>query len=161
VAGEPVEPSAVSTSDPGNPQIGPNPPPPQIPFWQDGPPPVDPTQVTPSVADVAILERTRTIHDDGSEVSTFDSETRPTDVEVSELIDQALGEVCGMVPSNVDPIWYPAIRRLVTLRSAALVEVSFYREQAMTPAAAHTAQFTAELQCLQKVMPGLTLPLVA
>jgi hypothetical protein len=142
------------------------------PFWTDvtlpdgtvipAPPPVDPTRVTPSVADVAILERTRTIHDDGSEVSTFDPDTRPTDVEVTELVDQAAGEVLGQLPSNVDPIWYPAIQRLIALRAAALVEISFYREQAMAgPAAAHTAQLAAELQALQKLIPGVVLPLVA
>jgi hypothetical protein len=157
-----VEPATVSTTDPGNPQIGSDPPPPLTPFWQGGPPTVDPTQVTPSVADVAILERTRTVDDSGAEQTTFTSDTRPTDVECSELIDHALGEVLGLIPTNVDPIWYPAIQRLVALRAAALVEISFYREQAQAgPAAAHTSQFASDLQVLQKVIPGLVLPLVA
>jgi hypothetical protein len=119
---------------------------------------VDLARITPSVADVAILERTRTIHDDGSEVSTFDSETRPTDVECQELIAQALGEVCAALPPNIDmALWAEPIKRVVTLRASSLVEVSFYREQAMTgPAAAHSAAFANELHALQGLVPIAT-----
>jgi hypothetical protein len=162
VAREPVEPSTVSTSDPGNPQIGPNPPPPLIPFWEGGPPPVDPAQVTPSVADVAALEATRRVQSDGDEADTFTSDTRPTDVQCQDLIVQATQEVTGMLPACCDPIWYAAIRRVIALRVASLIEVSYYREQAQAgPAAAHATQFVAELQTLQKVIPCLVVPLVA
>jgi hypothetical protein len=154
--GEGMAAMAVTDPDPTTPPAIP-------PFWEaTGLPLVDPTQVTPSVADVAILERTRTLHDDGSEVSTFDPNTRPTDVECSELIDQATGEVLGQLPPYVDPIWYPAIKRLIALRAAALVEVSFYREQAQAgPAAVHATTFQTELQALQRIIPGLIPPLVA
>jgi hypothetical protein len=170
--------SYVDASDPSGTMVGgiptgdPSVLPPLIPFWTDitqsdgstlaAPPPVDLAQVTPAVADVAILERTRTYHDDLTEVSVFDSDTRPTDVEVQALITQATDEVLGQLPSHVDASWYPAIRRLITLRSAALVEISFYKEQALAAAAVvHTAQYASELQTLQKRIPCLILPLVA
>jgi hypothetical protein len=134
------------------------------PFWSDvtqsdgtvlpSPPPIDLAQVTPSVGDVAALERTRTIHDDGSEVSTFDANTRPTDVEVTVLISQATDAVIGRLPLRVDTVWYASIRRAIALRAAQLVEVSYFREQATAgPAAAHATQFTSELQALLKTLP--------
>jgi hypothetical protein len=158
VAQQAAEDRPVAVTDPD-----PTTPPALPPFWEaTGLPPVDPTQVTPTVADVAILERTRTVDDTGAEQTTFTSDTRPTDVECSELIDQASGEVLGQLPSNVDPIWYPAIQRLIALRAAALVETSFYREQAQAGSAAtHATVYASELLALQKIIPGLVLPLVA
>jgi hypothetical protein len=140
------------------------------PFWSpitqsDGstlapPPAIDLAQVTPTVDDVAILCRTRTIHDDLTEVSTFDTETRPTDVECQELISQALGEVLVALPPNVDmTLWASPIRRVIALRAAGLVETSFYREQATAPAgpaAAHAAAFANELRALQGLIPLAT-----
>jgi hypothetical protein len=129
------------------------------------PPPIDASAITPSVADVAALERTRTIHDDLTEVSTFDSQTRPSDVECQELIQQSLGEMLTILPACVDPAWNGPIRAAIALRAAQLVEVSYYREQAMSPggpAATHAAQYVALLQGLQRAIPGaVTLPLVA
>jgi hypothetical protein len=129
------------------------------------PPPIDTSAITPSVADVSALERTRTYHDDLTEVSVFDSQTRPTDVECSELITQAVGEMLAVLPSNVDAAWNEPIRAAIALRAAQLVEVSYYREQAMSPggpAATHAAQYVSLLQGLQRAIPGaVTLPLVA
>ena len=93
-------------------------------------PVVDPAQVTPSVDDVAKLERTRTYHDDLTEVTTFDSETRPTDVECQELIQQAVRDVLSGLPSQFDPQHWPKAKRVITLYSAMLVEGSYYKEQA-------------------------------
>ena len=93
-------------------------------------PPIDPDAVTPTVDDVAKLERTRTIHDDLTEVTTFDSQTRPTDVEVEVLIDQAVDDVLNGLPSQFDPAHWPKAKRVVTLYAAMLVEGSYYKEQA-------------------------------
>jgi hypothetical protein len=138
-------------------------------FWTDvtlpdgtvipAPPPVDLAQITPSVDDVAILERTRTVHDDLTEVSTFDSETRPTDVECQELIAQALGEVLAALPPAIDmTLWAEPIKRVIALRAASLVEQSFYREQATATgvAATHALAFANELQALQRLVPVAT-----
>ena len=95
-------------------------------------PEIDSAQVTPSVEDVAKLERTRTVHDDLTEVSTFDSETRPTDVECQELVQQAVKDVLSGLPSQFDPQHWPKAKRVITLYSAMLVEGSFYKEQALT-----------------------------
>jgi hypothetical protein len=94
-------------------------------------PDVDLTRVMPSVDDVAKLERTRTVHEDGSEVTTFDSDTRPTDVECQALIEQAVDDVLAMLPTTFNPDHYRQTRRVVTLYAAMLVEGSFYKEQAL------------------------------
>jgi hypothetical protein len=93
------------------------------------PPLVDRDQVTPSVSDVSALERTRTIQQaDLTEVSVFDSQTRPSDVEVAGLIDLATDEMLGQLPSHIDESWYSAISRLICLRASTLIEISYYRE---------------------------------
>jgi hypothetical protein len=93
-------------------------------------PPVDVAAVRPSVIDVAILERTRTISAGGAELGTFDETTRPTAAEVEELIDVALNEVLLQIPANIDPAAYSPTLRLIALRAATLVEISFFRDQA-------------------------------
>lgn len=158
----------MSTTDPGNPQITPTPPAPLIPFWGDnGPPPVDPAQVMPTVDDVAALERTRTIDDTGAEQMTFGPDTRPSDVECQALIEQATDEVLARLPTNMAAIWYPAISVVIALRTAGMIEASYYREQSMAAssdgsAATWTNRYQAGLDALQRLIPpGPVLPLVA
>ena len=129
-------------------------PPPLPPFWDGGPPPIDRAAVTPTVDDVAALERTRTIGAGGEDVGTFTDQTHPTNDEVETLTDEALDEVLGQLPDHIDPLWYPAIRRLVVLRAATSVEASYYREQ--SPAAAWTERFATDLAALQRAIPDAT-----
>ena len=127
------------------------------PFWSDGPPPIDEDEVRPTVDEVAILERTRTVDNFGNEFESFTDDTRPNTGEVDRLIDGVLDEVLGQLPDHADPIWYPAIRRAVALRTATVIETSFFREQAPQTAAAWSVRFAADLEALRSVIPTATL----
>jgi hypothetical protein len=127
------------------------------PFWDSGPPALDPVAARPTVDDVAALERTRTFRDDGSEGATFDDQTRPSDVEVELLIDEALDAVLGQLPDHVDVLFYPAISRLIAVRAAMSVETSYFREQQVeSPASTWAARFGADLAALQAAIPDAT-----
>jgi hypothetical protein len=141
--------------------------PPLPPFWSDittgngtvitAPPAPDPTAIKPTVDDIGKLCATRTIDTAGDQVGTFTSDTVPTDLEVSALIDVACDETLGQFPPNVDPVWWPALGRMVALRAAALVEIGYYREQALAgPGSTHLSQYAAELQALKALVPVAT-----
>lgn len=94
-------------------------------------PDVDVAQITPSLDEVARLERTRTVDSAGNDVATFTSDTRPTDAEVELIIDQAVSDVTGAFPSQFDPAHYGEAKKVVILYAAMLVEGSYYKEQAL------------------------------
>lgn len=97
---------------------------------------------TPAVNDIGALARTRTVDSNGNETGTFSASTRPTDTNVNSLITDAVGETELVVGSNIpdapgdtsDPSYdKDALRkaavRIVALRAAALVELSYFPEQ--------------------------------
>lgn len=93
---------------------------------------------TPSLDTVGALLRARTKDDQGREVGTFTSNTRPTDIEVEALIGLAVSEAYPVfgenVPDDPTPGGDPgalrtAAAQVVALRAAALVEQSYYPEQ--------------------------------
>jgi hypothetical protein len=98
--------------------------------------------ITPTVDDVALLMRTRTVAgvatglgaDTGAgEITTFDETTRPTATEVAAVIEMAVDTVVGQVPGTVTDIPVeeaPVVKEAVTLYAAVLTEASFWREQA-------------------------------
>jgi hypothetical protein len=93
----------------------------------------NPPAYTPTTTDVARLLRARTKDATGVELGDWSAETRPTDTEVADLIDQATGPVLaelGRLEDPADPERYadllPAARFLVTLGTACLVEKSYY-----------------------------------
>jgi len=94
-------------------------------------PPVDIPSITPSVQDVADLDRTRAINDAGDEVTIFDSTTRPSDQDVTRLIAQAVPAVIGQMPYGYafPTEYYDEVKHLCTLYTAILIEGSFFREQ--------------------------------
>jgi hypothetical protein len=117
----------------------------------------------PSVDDVALLLRTRTVGyqpgggglgaDSGSaDVGTFTDSTRPTATEVEAVIAQAADELLGLLPASADERYLPAIERAIGLRAAVIIEASFFRE---TSAAGDLASsYTAALAGLQAALPG-------
>lgn len=125
------------------------------PFWDPttGPPLVDPVAVTPTVADVALLERTRTIGSGGADIGTFDATTHPTDAEVELLIDEALDVTLAALPDHIDVAYYTAISRLVAIRAAMSVEISYYREQAPS---AWGERYDADLAALKAAVSPAT-----
>lgn len=92
-------------------------------------PVADRLRVRPSVKEVALLERTRTVDQSGEEQGTFTPGTRPALDEVEELIDQALELTLSDLPDYLPESIYPRVQQAVALRAAVLIELSFYREQ--------------------------------
>ena len=95
------------------------------PDWPDP----DPLACSPSVDDVAALERTRTIDDVSNDEGTFTSVTTPSDTEVSGLITQAVPVVLAELLPQFDPGHYPTVAHCVALYTAILIEGSYHREQ--------------------------------
>lgn len=92
-------------------------------------PVVDRTKVVPSVKEVALLERTRTVGQDGTEQGTFTATTRPTEEEVEELTAQAVEVILADLPDYLPESAYPRIQQAICLKAAVLIETSFFREQ--------------------------------
>ena len=92
-------------------------------------PPVDLAEVTPTVDDVAQLERTRTFDEHGNELITFTSETRPTADEVLRIITDSVPVVLATLPSEFDPKHWSECRQVIAMYCAMTVEGSFFKEQ--------------------------------
>lgn len=92
-------------------------------------PVVDPTKVTPTADQVALLLRTRTVDQSGAEQTTFTSGTRPTATEAAGVISQAVQLTLADMPAYLPESIYPRILQAVILKAAGLIERSFYREQ--------------------------------
>jgi hypothetical protein len=88
-------------------------------------------------------------------VTTFTDDTRPTAIEADAVIGHAVDEVLGFLPARADAQYLPAILRTIAIRAASVIEISFFRETTDTGAAAplNTA-YTADLQALQRAIPG-------
>lgn len=91
------------------------------------------SDITPSLEDVGSILRSRTRSDaTGAEAGTFSANTRPTNTEVLELMDQAESEVIVRCPSDLSTLSERLknfARRMVALRTAMLVELSLYPDQ--------------------------------
>lgn len=94
-------------------------------------PPVDLAEVTPTVDDVAQLERTRTFDSYGNEYITFTDATRPTADEVLRVITDAVPVVLGTLPTYFDPKHWPAAKGVIALFCAMTIEGSWFKEQAL------------------------------
>lgn len=116
----------------------------------------------PTPTDVARLLRARTKDANGVELGDWSDQTRPTDTEVADLIDQALGPVLariGFLEAPVeDPDAYaaviPAARHLVTLGAAMLVEKSYFPEQVASDRSAYASYQTEYADCLAALTGG-------
>lgn len=117
----------------------------------------------PGLSEVAALLRARTKVQGGKELGTFTSATRPTDVEVEDLIDMASDEVLGKVqpidsslPSgssyNAPGSDYERrIRRAITLYTAILIETSYWPEQVrnnQSPVATYQQLYDSRIRAL-------------
>jgi len=101
-------------------------------------PPLDPASITPTVQEVADLERTRTIDDTPTDLTNFDATTRPTDVEVQRLIDHGVQAVAGSLRPAFPTAYYDDAKYAVCLYTAILIEGSYFREQVNTEGAMST-----------------------
>lgn len=118
-------------------------------------PPVDRAQVTPTVDQVAITARTRTIDGDGVEQTTFTDTTRPTATECSFLVQQAVETVLSEMPDHLPVAVYPRLLQAIIFEAATLIELSFYREQYNQGSAkGFQDKRTMLLQSIEKVIGG-------
>lgn len=94
------------------------------------------SEYTPTVQSVAAILRARTKTKGGAEAGTFNPEavednlrTRPTAEGVLEQIATALGDISGVVGEDILEKFRPAASRVATLRTALLIELSYFPEQ--------------------------------
>jgi hypothetical protein len=99
----------------------------------------------PSVADVSLLLRTRTVGPSSGglggdtapgDLTIFTDSTRPTAVEVEALIGTSHGAVTAMLRKPIPDTEIDSIRHAVALYAAILIETSFFRENSNAEALA-------------------------
>ena len=119
-------------------------------------PNVEPGDVRPSIEEVSLLERTRTVGSGGGEKMTFDETTRPTADEVELLIDQATEAILGQLPTRLAPIYYQRARHQIALYTAILIEASFFRESLdQGSAALYQRMLTSGMENLVEATGGI------
>jgi len=92
-------------------------------------PKVQPSDVYPTLEEVAILERTRTRGDDGTFYDTFNGQTWPTDTDVGAVIDTAVNLTLAQLREDFNPLFYEQVKDMCALQTAILIETSFFRNQ--------------------------------
>lgn len=126
------------------------------------------SEFTPAVADVGALARARTVDAQGRELGTFTNDTRPTASEVTLMISEAVNEAEVVIGNTIpdapgDPTaegydkdaLRKAALRIVALRAAALVELSYFPEQVArgaSPYAQYQESFNQGLARLQNAI---------
>lgn len=86
----------------------------------------------PAVADVGAVLRARTKDTNGNELGTFTPNTRPTDAQVTSLIDTAAGDLASVVGSDLPEVTWPLAGSVTSIGAAMLVELSYFPEQVAT-----------------------------
>lgn len=94
------------------------------------------SEYTPTVASVAAYLRARTKTRGGAEAGTFNlstvadtDKTRPTAEQVTEHIDDVIGEISGVIGIDVPEEQREPARRVAALGTAMLVELTYWPEQ--------------------------------
>lgn len=87
--------------------------------------------------DVADLLRARTKDDAGIELGQWSDATRPTAAEVDRLIELATGDVLSQTGANLPERDAESARTMIALRSAMLVELSYFPEQVRSDRSAY------------------------
>jgi len=85
----------------------------------------------PTLDQVGALLRARTKDKDGNELGTFTPETRPTDIEVFNLMYMANGSISQCIGDGTGiPVWaLPPVGQYIAMRTAMLVELAYWPEQ--------------------------------
>lgn len=83
----------------------------------------------PTIAQVASIIRARTKDKYGSELGTFNADTRPTGDQVTDLIDLALGMASAAIGQSVPSILWEPVSGLVAVNAASLIQASYWPEQ--------------------------------
>jgi hypothetical protein len=107
------------------------------------------TTIIPAVEDIALLIATRTILPGGAESDTFSSATRPTDEQALSLAAQAAREVMSALGiEDVPDALIVDCTALVAIRTAQLVELSFFTNQDSPASVTLAASYTTGLATL-------------
>lgn len=122
--------------------------------------PVFPKVFAPTIADVAVLVRARTVEkgSSGEPVGTFTRNTRPTAVEVQGLIAKAVAAVSAIAVVTIDSPHAAILqaRNLTALYAAMLLELSYFPEQTDTGQSAYdnlAALYEKGIVSLERAMP--------
>lgn len=92
--------------------------------------PSAPPGITPTLAEVGSLLRTRTRNSGGTELGTFTDDTRPTGSEVQNLIFSSVSEVQDSIgTADVPPQVEQAVKNTIILYTAMQIELTYFPEQ--------------------------------
>ena len=97
-----------------------------------------PPSYYPDISDVANLIYTRTKDSLGHELGTFTADTRPTDTQVTNIIDQAAQDIEAMVDTDIPEGAYDYVEQSIACRAAMIIERSFFPEQIASDRSAYT-----------------------
>ena len=86
----------------------------------------------PSVDDIGALLRARTKDNTGTEVGTFNANTRPTDAQVSSEIQGGLDDVAMVVGTDIPQATFAYAREVAKIATALRVELGYFPEQVNT-----------------------------
>jgi hypothetical protein len=86
----------------------------------------------PSLQEVGLINRGRTIDSNGNELGTFNSETRPDDEGVIGLIGQAGTDVRDKIGGVIPADLRLKAKRVIAVRTAMLIELSYYSSEVAT-----------------------------
>lgn len=117
-------------------------------------------QWAPGVDDVGEILRARTVTRNGEEIGTFNAYTRPTDVAVMNLINDAASDVQDAIGPevNVPASLYPQAEDLATIGAALLIELGYFPEQinsGRSPYPQLLEQYNTKLKRLQNAIVSL------
>ena len=87
---------------------------------------------TPTVQIVADQIVSRTKDKYGNEIGTFNSNTRPTDTQVTRLIDEHIGDVANVIGSEIPQELWEDAQAVVAERVAMAIELTYFPEQVNT-----------------------------
>lgn len=83
----------------------------------------------PTIAQVGSVLRARTKDKYGSELGTFNNDTRPTAEQVEDLIDLAIGDTSAAIGQAVPSVLWQGVTMLVAINTANLIQASYWPEQ--------------------------------
>lgn len=81
---------------------------------------------------VGAILRARTRDTNGNELGTFTATTRPSDVQVANLINTAVGDLASAVGADIHASLHQQAGVVATYKAAMLVELSYFPEQVAT-----------------------------
>lgn len=88
----------------------------------------------PTVADISVLLRARTVVD-GEIVGEFNDETEPTAAQVDTYIDLSTGDIASRVETDIPASQYGQAKHLSAIHAARLIEIAYRPEQTESTAA--------------------------